>query len=100
VASATILLQGIVFSKYVELDFDEVVCRKTLAVSTKEQLRSVAESGNPLEVEKKLGTLCSGEYCVLSADLRNLDQVGNRLEVSCDPGPVLCAYKRFSFHAG
>ena len=68
-------LQGTVFSKYVELDFDEVACKKVMAIDSKEVLRTVAEEGNPCEVDKKNGTLTSPEYCVLPADLRDLEQV-------------------------
>lgn len=63
------------FSKYVELDFDEVACKKTMAISSREALRSVVEEGNPCDIDKKNGTLTSPEYCLLPADLRNLDQV-------------------------
>lgn len=63
------------FAKYVELDFDEVVCKKVMAISSKEMLRSVAEDGNSCDVDKKHGTLISPEYSLLPADLRNLEQV-------------------------
>lgn len=68
-------MQGTVFSKYVELDFDEVACKKVMAIDSKQALRSVVEEGNPCEVDKKTGTLTSPEYCVLPADLRDLEQV-------------------------
>jgi hypothetical protein len=70
-------VQGIVFSKYVELDFDEVACKKVVAISSREKLRSVAEEGNPCDVDRKNGTLTSAQYCLLAADLRNLEQVRN-----------------------
>jgi hypothetical protein len=68
-------VQGTVFSKYVELDFDEISCKKVFTISSKEALRSVAEKGNPCDIDKKYGTLISPEYCLLAADLRNLEQV-------------------------
>jgi hypothetical protein len=68
-------VQGTVYTKYVELDFDEVACKKVMAITSKEALRAVTEEGHVCDIDKKNGTLCSPEYCLFPADLRDLDQV-------------------------
>jgi hypothetical protein len=61
-------------SKYVELDFDEIICKKSMTIGTKQALRTVLEQDNPAEFNARTGTIMSPEYCLLSADLRSLDE--------------------------
>lgn len=62
-------------SKYVELDFDEIVCRKALTIESKPPLKRVVEENNEVSFNHGTGSITSKEYCLIAADLRDLQQV-------------------------
>jgi hypothetical protein len=68
------VVQGIVFDKFVEIDHDEVVMRKVHAISSKAGLRDVLERDNEVVVNEAQASICSQQFCLLPADLRDLGQ--------------------------
>lgn len=73
--SSRSLVQGTKVSKYVELDFDEIVCRKALTVESKPALKRVLEEDNEASFDRSNGSITSKEYSLYAADLRDLRQV-------------------------
>lgn len=68
-------VQGVVFDRFVELDYEEVAARKARAIMTKPALGDTLRAGNAVDdAAASAGRITSAQYTLAPADLRQLDQ--------------------------
>ena len=67
--------QGVVFDRFVELDYEEVAARKARAIMTRDALGATLRQGNAVDDSAAgQGCISSAQYTLAPADLRHLEQ--------------------------